>query len=135
MKKFAITAADWDIFEASKIFEVTEEIVLKEMDILNKVMFNGVLDVDAIEIDIDSLCFLNTESGFCVDEDDGRGTLLGLNDTFDSYESFRSVLAHQMIHAYQIQEALNVNHKTVFGLFGQYANQKLGLDIQAIHTR
>jgi hypothetical protein len=120
-----------DVYIASwNLFEVTEEIVLEEMCNLNEEMFDGLLNIDAIEIDID---FLDTEWGSCVDEEDGRGTILSLNDTFNSYESFRTILAHEMIHAYQIQESMNVNHKTVFRLFGQYANQKLGLDIQAIH--
>jgi len=77
------------------MFKVTEEIVLKEMNVLNEEMFEGLLDIDAIEIDID---FLDAEWGYCVDEEDGRGTILGLTDEFDSYESFRTILAHEMIH-------------------------------------
>jgi len=124
------------------MFKVTEEIVLKEMSVLNEEMFEGLLDIDAIELDID---FLDAEWGYCVDEEDGRGTILGLTDEFDSYESlgltdefdsyesFRTILAHEMIHAYQIQECMTVNHGDVFKLFGLYAGQKLGLDIQTIH--
>lgn len=124
MKELTITAADWGLFE------VTEEIVLKEMNVLNEEMFEGLLDIDAIELDID---FLDAEWGYCVDEEDGRGTILGLTDEFDSYESFRTILAHEMIHAYQIQECMTVNHGDVFKLFGLYAGQKLGLDIQTVH--
>tara|TARA_R110000737_G_C14546261_1_gene479924 strand:+ start:535 stop:1059 length:525 start_codon:yes stop_codon:yes gene_type:complete len=124
MKELTITAADWGLFE------VTEEIVLKEMNVLNKEMFEGLLDIDAIELDID---FLDAEWGYCVDEEDGRGTILGLTDEFESYESFRTILAHEMIHAYQIQECMTVNHGDVFKLFGLYAGQKLGLDIQTVH--
>jgi hypothetical protein len=38
-----------------------------------------------------------------------------------------------MIHAYQIQEGMTVDHGDVFERFGQYAGQKLGLDIQTVH--
>ena len=124
MKELTITAADWDLFE------VTEEIVLKEMDLLNETMFEGLLNLDAIELDID---FIDTEWGFCVEEEDGQGAILGLNDTFDSYEMFRNVLAHEMIHAYQIQACMPVNHSDVFYLFVKFANKKLGLDIQISH--
>jgi hypothetical protein len=124
MKELTITAADWGLFE------ITEEIVLKEMNVLNEEMFEGLLDIDAIEIDID---FLDTEWGYCVDEEDGRGTILGLTSEFNSYDSFRYILAHEMIHAYQIQECMPVDHGDVFKLFGQFASKKLGLDIQTIH--
>ena len=124
MKELTITAADWDLFE------VTEEIVLKEMNVLNEEMFEGLLDINAIELDID---FLDAEWGYCVDEEDGRGTILNLTNEFDSYDSFRTILAHLMIHAYQIQECMAINDGDVAKLFGQYAGQKLGLDIQAVH--
>ena len=124
MKELTITAADWDLFE------VTEEIVLKEMNVLNEEMFEGLLDIDAIELDID---FLDAEWGYCVDEEDGRGTILNLTNEFDSYDSFRTILAHLMIHAYQIQECMAINDGDVAKMFGQYAGQKLGLDIQAVH--
>ena len=118
MKELTITAADWGLFE------ITEEIVL------NEEMFEGLLDIDAIELDID---FLDAEWGYCVDEEDGRGTILNLTNEFDSYDSFRTILAHLMIHAYQIQECMAINDGDVAKLFGQYAGQKLGLDIQAVH--
>ena len=124
MKELTITAADWGLFE------VTEEIVLKEMNVLNEEMFEGLLEIDASEIGID---FLDAEWGYCVDEEDGRGTILGLTDEFDSYELFLTVLAHEMIHAYQIQECMTVNHGDVFERFVQYAGQKLGLDIRTVH--
>ena len=124
MKELIITAADWGLFE------ITEEIVLKEMNVLNKEMFEGLLDIDAIELDID---FLDAEWGYCVDEEDGRGTILGLTTEFDSYELFLTVLAHEMIHAYQIQENMTVNHGDVFERFCQYAEQKIGLDIRTVH--
>ena len=54
MKELTITAADWGLFE------VTEEIVLKEMNVLNEEMFEGLLDIDAIELDIDFL-----DAGMC----------------------------------------------------------------------
>jgi hypothetical protein len=122
MKELTITAADWGLFE------ITEEIVLKEMAILNEEIFSNLINIDAIELDVD---FLDTEWGYCFEE---RGTIvLGLTTEFDSYELFRTVLAHEMIHAYQIQECMTVNHGDVFKLFGQYAGQKLGLDIQTVH--
>jgi hypothetical protein len=124
MKELIITAADWGLFE------VTEEIVLKEMNVLNEEMFEGLLDIDAIEIDVD---FLDTEWGYCVDEEDGQGTILGLTDEFESYESFRTILAHEMIHAYQIQECMAVNHGDVFNLLVKFAHKKLGLDIKVSH--
>tara|TARA_R110002126_G_scaffold64112_2_gene164345 strand:- start:241 stop:765 length:525 start_codon:yes stop_codon:yes gene_type:complete len=124
MKELTITAADWGLFE------ITEEIVLKEMNVLNEEMFEGLLDINAIELDID---FLDAEWGYCVDEEDGRGTILNLTNEFDSYESFRTILAHLMIHAYQIQECMAINDGDVAKMFGQYAGQKLGLDIQAVH--
>lgn len=122
MKELTITAADWGLFE------VTEEIVLKEMNVLNEEMFEGLLDIDAIELDID---FLDTEWGYCFEE---RGAIvLGLTTEFDSYELFLTVLAHEMIHAYQIQESMTVDHGDVFERFVQYAGQKLGLDIRTVH--
>lgn len=116
--------------EMKELIKVTEEIVLKEMNVLNEEMFEGLLDINAIELDID---FLDAEWGYCVDEEDGRGTILNLTNEFDSYESFRTILAHLMIHAYQIQECMAINDGDVAKLFGQYAGQKLGLDIQAVH--
>jgi hypothetical protein len=124
MKELTITAADWGLFE------VDEEIVMKEMDLLNETIFEGLLNLDAIEIDVD---FLDTEWGYCVDEEDGRGTILGLTDEFESYESFRTILAHEMIHAYQIQECMAVNHGDVFNLLVKFAHKKLGLDIKVSH--
>lgn len=116
--------------EMKELIKVTEEIVLKEMNVLNEEMFEGLLDINAIELDID---FLDAEWGYCVDEEDGRGTILNLTNEFDSYESFRTILAHLMIHAYQIQECMAINDGDVAKMFGQYAGQKLGLDIQAVH--
>tara|TARA_B110000503_G_scaffold38741_1_gene63697 strand:+ start:96 stop:593 length:498 start_codon:yes stop_codon:yes gene_type:complete len=116
--------------EMKELIKVTEEIVLKEMNVLNEEMFEGLLDIDAIELDID---FLDAEWGYCVDEEDGRGTILNLTNEFDSYDSFRTILAHLMIHAYQIQECMAINDGDVAKMFGQYAGQKLGLDIQAVH--
>jgi|TARA_B100001094_G_scaffold201103_1_gene195102 hypothetical protein len=124
MKELTIEKEWWGLFE------LTEEVVQKEMAILNEEIFENLINIDAIELDVD---FLDTEWGYCFEYEE-RGTIvLGLTTEFDSYELFRTVLAHEMIHAYQIQEGMTVDHGDVFQRFGQYTEQKIGLDIRTVH--
>jgi len=112
------------------VYQVKESDVWKEISFINQEAFLGVIDIDAIELDID---FLDTEWGFCVPEEDV--TVLGLTDEFDSYQMFRTVLAHELIHAYQIQEELPVDHDDLFLSLADICNKSLDLSIQieAIH--
>ena len=110
------------------MFKVTEEIVRKEMDVLNEEIFANKMFVDDIELDIDTL---DTEWGFCFDED--STTVLGLNDEFEDKEQFRTILAHEMIHALQLQLGIGVNHGDYFQHVAKFINEKLGLIIEAVH--
>jgi len=110
------------------MYKVTEEIVRKEMVVINEEMFGSRLFIDDIELDID---FLDTEWGFCFDE---HGiTVLGLTDEFDDYTQFRTILVHEMIHALQIQMGLDVDHGHYFQHVANYAQKTLGLTIETVH--
>jgi hypothetical protein len=107
------------------VYRVKESDVWKEITYINEEAFLGAIDIGYIELDID---FLDTEWGFCVPEEDV--TVLGLTDEFDSYHMFRTVLAHELIHAYQIQEKLSVNHGNLFLSLADICNKSLDLSIQ-----
>jgi len=110
------------------MYKVTEEIVRKEMDKINDEVFASFLYIDDIELDIDTL---DTEWGFCFDEE--GTTVLGLNDEFEDKEQFRTILAHEMIHALQLQLGITVSHGEYFKKVANHIQEKLGLSIEAVH--
>jgi len=110
------------------MYKVTEEVVRKEMDKINDEVFASFLYIDDIELDIDTL---DTDWGFCFDED--GTTVLGLNDEFEDKEQFRTILAHEMIHALQLQLGITVSHGEYFKKVANHIQEKLGLSIEAVH--
>jgi hypothetical protein len=110
------------------MYKVTEEIVRKEMDKINEEVFANFLYIDDIELDID---YLEVEDGFCFDE---HGiTVLGLTDEFQDKTQFRTILAHEMIHALQIQLGVGVNHGEYFKKVANFIKEKLDLNIEVVH--
>lgn len=110
------------------MFKVTEEIVRKEMDRINEEVFADFIYTDDIEVDID---YLDTEWGYCFDED---GTIvLGLTDEFEDETQFRTILAHEMIHALQLQLGIGANHGDYFKKVASYIQEKLGLIVETVH--
>lgn len=89
------------------MFVVTEEILKTEFDKMNRLFFEGLLEVDVLEIDD-----LDTEWGFCVDDEDEW--VLGVTSEFPSERFFKEILLHEMAHLYQINFDLEVNHGETF---------------------
>ena len=88
---------------------ITENTARTVLADVNDRVFGGELPIDLIDIDID---FLDTEWGFCVDEDDR--IVLGLTDEFRSRKQMVAIIVHEMIHAMQIYNEVEVSHDTPF---------------------
>jgi hypothetical protein len=86
---------------------------------VNDSVFDGELPVELIDIDID---FLDTEWGFCVDED--NRIILGLTNKFRSRKQMVAIIVHEMIHAMQIYNGVEVSHDTA--LWDHYVNVAKG---------
>jgi len=110
------------------MYKVTEQIVREEMEKLNDELFASRLFIDDIEVDVD---YLDTEWGFCIDEDDK--IVLGVTDEFEDETQFRTILAHEMIHALQLQLGIGVNHGEYFKHVANYIQEKTGLIIETVH--
>jgi hypothetical protein len=101
------------------MYKVTENKLAKGFQKINKQVFDGLLDlsdIDSIEID-----FLDTEWGYCVDED--GEIVLGMTDEFPSSVAFLDTLCHEMIHLYQIMSGWKVNHGKQFKALAKHAEK------------
>lgn len=92
---------------------------------VNDWVFDGELPLDLIDIDVD---FLDTEWGFCVDEDDR--IILGLTDEFRSYKHLVATVVHEMIHAMQIYNEVEVSHESAMWDHYVAAAKKIGIDVK-----
>jgi len=110
------------------MFKVTEEIVRKEMDKINEEVFADFIYTDDIEVDVD---YLDSDWGGCFDENDK--IVLSLTDEFEDETQFRTILAHEMIHALQLQLGIPVNHGEYFKKVANYIQEKLGLIVETVH--
>lgn len=88
------------------MFVVTQEILENEFIKFNDMFFEGILEVDDLEVDQ-----LDTEWGFCVDDEEW---VLGVTDVFPTKKAFQETLLHELVHLYQINAGLEVNHGEVF---------------------
>lgn len=92
------------------MYTVTAEKVNEAFSKINTELFYGELELSDVELDID---YLDTELGFCVEEDDGS-IVLGLTNEFNSKEAFLDTLCHEMIHLWQIMNCWKVHHGDSF---------------------
>ena len=86
---------------------VTDSILDTEFAKMNCLYFGQALEVDALEVDD-----LDTEWGFCVDDDDEW--VLGVTRFFPSKKAFVETLLHEMIHLFQINADFLVRHAEIF---------------------
>ena len=86
---------------------VTDSILDTEFAKMNNLYFARALEVDALEVDD-----LDTEWGFCVDDDDEW--VLGVTRSFPSKKAFVETLLHEMTHLYQINADMPVDHDEIF---------------------
>ena len=99
------------------MYKVTENKLSKCFEKINQEVFDGLLafeDIDSVEVE-----FLDTEWGYCVDED--GEIVLGITDEFPTRADFMNTLAHEMIHLFQITNSLKVNHGVAFERIAQHA--------------
>jgi hypothetical protein len=89
------------------MFVVTQEILEDAFIKFNEMFFDAALEVDELEVDE-----LDTEWGFCVDDDDEW--VLGVTNVFPSEQAFHETLLHELTHLYQINAGLEVNHDEKF---------------------
>ena len=109
------------------MFTVTHKKIEKSFAKINNLIFAGALEISDIdEIDID---FLDTEYGFCIEEN-GK-IVLGLTDVFDSAKSFENTLCHEMIHLFQIMSDIKVDHGKSFMAFQVIAEENM-IDVISI---
>lgn len=111
------------------MFKVTHAFAEKTFNQLNNQMFDGLLDMSAITLEVDPL---DTEWGYCVNEDDGE-IYLGITDEFPTLQLFKAVMAHEMIHLFQIDSGWKVGHDHVFERFATWAQNNLILGVQAVY--
>jgi hypothetical protein len=108
-----------EINMASAVYQVTEEKVAAAFNEINDQVFGGILDLDDLDdIDID---FLDTEWGYCIEED--GEIVLGLTDEFPSQKDFKDTLCHEMTHLWQIMNGWKVNHGTAFMKIADHAKK------------
>ena len=89
------------------MYKVTDTKLAAEFVAMNKRFFDGILEVDALEVDD-----LDTEWGFCVDDDDEW--VLGVTREFPSKKAFQETLLHEMAHLFQINADMTVGHDESF---------------------
>jgi len=89
------------------MYKVTAKNLDAEFVAMNNRFFDGILEVDALEVDD-----LDTEWGFCVDDDDEW--VLGVTRNFPNKKAFHETLLHEMVHLYQINADMIVSHDEIF---------------------
>lgn len=99
------------------VFSVTRKELDKSFNRIRALVFDNLIDLsDLDDVDID---FLDTEWGYCVEENDE--IILGVTDEFSSKKAFENTLCHEMIHLYQIVSNSPVNHGKTFKSFEKRA--------------
>ena len=88
------------------MYTVTDKKLTSELAKMNKRFFDNALEVDVLEVDD-----LDTEWGFCVDDEEW---VLGVTREFPTKKEFHETLLHEMAHLLQINADLPVDHGEVF---------------------
>jgi len=88
----------------------TEAEIIALIKKVNQTVFDGMLPIDLIDIDIE---FQDDVWGYCIphDEVDGR-ILLGVTDHFEDKIQFVDTVVHELVHAMQIYNEVRVGHDT-----------------------
>jgi len=87
-------------------------------------VFDGLLDLS--DIDILDISDMDTEYGFCFEED--RKIIFGIRTFFPNKTEFRETICHEMVHLYQILNGYKVDHGSNFSKFVTHA-RKFGYEI------
>ena len=88
-------------------YTVTDTKLATEFKTMNSRFFGSFLELDALEIDD-----LDTEWGFCVDDDDEW--VLGVTREFPIKKAFQETLLHEMAHLFQLNADMPVDHNETF---------------------
>jgi len=89
------------------MYEVTDTKLATEFKTMNNRFFDGILEFDALEVDD-----LDTEWGYCVDDDDEW--ILGVTREFPTKKAFHETLLHEMTHLFQLNADMPVDHDEMF---------------------
>jgi hypothetical protein len=93
--------------ESEMTYTVTDTKLATEFKTMNSRFFGSFLELDALEIDD-----LDTEWGFCVDDDDEW--VLGVTREFPTKKAFQETLLHEMAHLFQLNADMPVDHNETF---------------------
>ena len=102
-------------------YTVMQNTLEADFAILNEKHFNGLLDCDVLEVDD-----MDTEWGSCTDDDDT--IVLSITRKFPTREIYLDVLAHEMIHLWQMHKGIKVDHGVSFEFWSDYFSDQ-GRDI------
>ena len=96
------------------MIKINESTASKAFAVINRKIFNGILDQPKWDID-----YLDTEYGYYVD-----GTI-GLTDFFDTKADFLDTLCHEMIHLCQDSVfEMEPDHGRLFNKMAKFARKQ-----------